>query len=297
MNAFNTLIGLAKRIYHRWIRFMNGNSYQLGRYSIFYPPNHGLPVYQKQYRLYDRFLPVLVKHLDSNKLIIDVGANIGDSAIAMAQNCSNPILCFEPSDKFTYFLRKNIEHIGELVKERVEIRKVMVGTGKISGELLHHESGTAGLIMKSTSDNLTHKPLDDCVAIQNQVILIKTDTDGFDFDVIQSASMILKNSEPVLFWENEISNEFQLDSFNKLYFFLDNLGYDKLTIFDNFGNILIEDGSYSVLCDLNNYLISMTKFNCSRTFHYIDVLAHTGKYSKQVALALKDYKDNWIFRT
>jgi hypothetical protein len=48
-------------------------------YSIELTPDHLLPTYQKNHPKYDRFLPVLVAHLEKGCVIVDVGANVGDS--------------------------------------------------------------------------------------------------------------------------------------------------------------------------------------------------------------------------
>ena len=44
-----------------------------------------------QHRLYDRFLPVLCRHIPPG-WIVDVGANVGTTAKGMAKECDNPIL-------------------------------------------------------------------------------------------------------------------------------------------------------------------------------------------------------------
>jgi len=59
------------------------DKYKIGIYEIEIPTNFTLPDNQKYFKLYDRFLPVLAKNISSDKIIIDVGANIGDTAIAI----------------------------------------------------------------------------------------------------------------------------------------------------------------------------------------------------------------------
>lgn len=43
------------------------------------------------------------------------------------------------------------------------------------------------------------------------------DTDGYDFDVLKSSENILIKSEPILFWENQMFEDFQIQGFNDLY--------------------------------------------------------------------------------
>jgi hypothetical protein len=67
-------------------------SFKIGDYYILLPPEHKLPEYQAKGRLYDRFLPTLCLALPQDgETIIDLGANVGDTAIAIVQRCDNPI--------------------------------------------------------------------------------------------------------------------------------------------------------------------------------------------------------------
>lgn len=268
--------------------------YRIGKFVIEIPPNYALPKFQKWFKLYDRFLPVLVKNISSDKIIIDVGANIGDTTIALLQNCKNPIICFEPSDKFFPYLERNLSHISSIDHSRVKAVKKLVGTGSISGDLNHQIWGTAGLKISDNSISSTHVRLDEMVDDVSNILLLKTDTDGFDFDVINSAKKILSESEPILFWENEISEDFQYRGFNELYSILEKRGYKFIFIFDNFGNLISEENNFSTLKNINSYVYSMEKHNCTRTIYCTDVLACTEKYSLLVKQAISEYKREWI---
>ena len=63
--------------------------YRIGQFKINIPLNHKLPEYQAAHKLYDQFLPVLASKIDDKGLVIDVGSNIGDTTIAMIQECEN----------------------------------------------------------------------------------------------------------------------------------------------------------------------------------------------------------------
>ena len=74
-----------------WSRLWSRNL-KIGDYYILLPPEHKLPEYQAKGRLYDRFLPTLCLALPQDgETIIDLGANVGDTAIAIVQRCDNPI--------------------------------------------------------------------------------------------------------------------------------------------------------------------------------------------------------------
>jgi FkbM family methyltransferase len=272
---------------------VRGN-YIIGKYRIKIPPNFALPFYQEKFRLYDRFLPILAKNLPSNKTIIDVGANIGDTAVAILQKCDNQIICIEPSDLFFPYLEENLKSLTPDDFSRVRTLKKFVGTGLLTGELTHNEAGTATIKINDKSNTSSHIELDKLVDDTYNVVLLKVDTDGFDFDVIQSAEKVCSNSEPILFWENEISEDFQSIGFNALYSFLTIKGYKYIYIFDNFGNLITEESNFETLKNINSYLISMKKNDCTRTVYYTDILATTEKYHLIAKNAIEEYKKEWI---
>jgi len=237
---------------------------------------------------------VLAKNISSDKIIIDVGANIGDTTIALIQNCKNPIICIEPSDKFFPYLERNLKRIPHEDRSRVKIIKKFVGTGLISGNLNHKIGGTASLKVTENPISNTHMSLDKLVDDVSNILLLKVDTDGFDFDVISSAEEILSRSEPILFWENEISEEFQYQGFNELYSLLQKKGYKYVYIFDNFGNLITEEVNFTTLKNINSYVYSMKKYNCTRSIHCTDILASTEKNHVLVKKAINEYKMEWI---
>jgi FkbM family methyltransferase len=246
--------------------------------------------------LFDRFLPVLASNLDREEVIIDVGANVGDTVIALAQNCLNPILAIEPSDIFFAYLANNLRRLSSEERQRISTVKQLVGTGLLSGELVHSTRGTAGVSLNDAPTFSTHTPLDSLVDDVSRVLLLKVDTDGFDFDVIQSARKILSESEPILFWENQVSDQFQYDGFNGLCSLLQGEGYESIYVFDNYGNILLEEVGIQAMRGINSYLLSMAKLNCQRTFWYVDVLATTKRHAEISRRAVRQFRIEWIGR-
>jgi len=227
-------------------------------------------------------------------LIIDVGANIGDTTIAMLQTCKNIFLAIEASDLFFGYLNSNVAKLPKKDSSRVAMVKNLIGTGSIKGELNYKEWGTATLDLKETSSTQTHVSLDSIVEDKKNVVLIKVDTDGYDFDVLMSSESIILEAEPILFWENEISEDFQMQGYEKLYEMLKEKKYKYVFLFDNFGNLMLEEVNYSTLKSINDYVYSMKKHNCTRTIYYTDVLACTEKHISIVRNAIEDYKKNWI---
>jgi FkbM family methyltransferase len=277
------------------VKKIGRSKYKIGKYMISIPPNFALPKLQSTVKLYDRFLPVLASKIDAeNKLIIDVGANIGDTTIAMMQHCKNRFLCIEPSSVFLPYLEENIKNLSPEDYKRISIIKKLVGTGNLFGELKHRDRGTAHVILSDNPQSETHTRLDTLVDDSTEVILLKVDTDGFDFDVLTSAERIMRLNEPILFWENEISEDFQFNGFVQLYSMLSQLGYSYIYVFDNFGNIMFEEINFEIVKNINKYIYSMEKSGCSRTLYYTDILAVTEKYHSVAIQAIEEYRTSWI---
>lgn len=269
--------------------------YKIGNYEIFLPPQHALPRFQSEHRLYDKFLPVLAKHIPSDKTVIDIGANVGDTLFSMIQNLDSRYLCIEPSEEFYSYLEKNISLLNDEEKSKIELYKNIIGTGRFSGKIVENIFGTASL---QILENETHLPqiiaLDKLIKNKEKIILIKVDTDGFDYDVLLSAGEICKISNPILYWENEVQTNTQREGFFQLYEQLQIAGYNHIFIFDNFGNIMIEDCNFTTLKNLTNYVYSMNNQNCTRTIYYNDVLAVTGQNLEIAKNAILEYRKTFI---
>jgi hypothetical protein len=216
-----------------------------------------------QYRLYDRFLPVLSRHLP-NGWLIDVGANVGDTAVGIARESTHPILCIDASDECYGLLLTNTANLN------VRAVKALVGTGRYAK---------------------IARPLD-CLLEENHIhepTLIKTDTDGYDADVILSGWHAINAAKPILFWENDFHNEQQANDLEKVYQQLSSIDYQHLWVFDNFGNLMLRDCGYGVLHDLNSYVASQHDHQCTRTIYYTDILAATDQHLHIVRKAICDY--------
>jgi len=267
--------------------------YLIGNYEIIIPSNHTLPAFQKKHKLYDRFLPILAKCLDEGEIIIDIGANVGDSTVAMLSESNNNILCIEPSDKYFSFLEKNIGNLPESKRKLVRCLKTFVGNNINPGSLKHH-GGTA-FFDGNSNGQVNFQKLDQiCKAEEVNISLIKSDTDGFDYDALLSAKEIISKSMPILYWENQIENLTQKDGFDQLYELLSVNNYTHIYVFDNFGNLMLENIEFKTLSSLNSYIFSMLNISNTRTIYYTDILAFAHKDHFRVTKVIEKYKTEWI---
>lgn len=268
-------------------------SYLIEGYKINIPKRHSLPFYQSQYHMYDKFLPILVQHIPDNGTIVDVGANIGDTLFSTMFACKNEFLCVEGSDYFFDYLTKNISMLPKLEQDRITTYKLLVGTGKVAGELSHSSGRTATVDSSDNSLVNTHEKLDSVLKGSRNIALIKSDTDGFDWDVLLSATETIATHKPLLFWENEVCNDSQAEGYRILYDFLKKQEYSSIYVFDNFGNLILENVSINVLLSLNCYILSMNKGLSTRTLYYIDILAVTESKRDIAENAIRDFKETF----
>lgn len=254
------------------------------------PKGHSLPLYYSQYPLYDRFLPILSSCLSPSGVFVDVGANIGDTLAFSISNCKNNFVCVEASPFFAIYFSQNVSLFPDIMQKRVVLHSVLAGTGAVNGVLEHKSARTASINTDKKSSEIPTVSLDLLLEKEEDVAIIKSDTDGFDWDVLASAFSICRKHEPILFWENEVNTEQQREGFYKAYDMLQSIGYSEFYVFDNFGTLLLEKASIESLYSLTNYIYSMAQNKAQRTFYYVDVLACTPKKKSTVEEAILKFK-------
>ncbi|MBK9593252.1 MAG: FkbM family methyltransferase [Crocinitomicaceae bacterium] len=270
------------------IKRSRSRKYKVGQHYLLLPPNHLLPEYQKKHPLYDRFLPVLVKVLGNQGCVVDIGANVGDSLFSIIDNCMNEIICIEPSDRFYSYLLKNIESLPLASKDRIKTYKRIISADTSPG-YLSHNSGTATFIVEKNSNSNLKISLDALLPEKN-ISLIKSDTDGFDFDVILSATKIIREQVPILYWENLVTNMREEKSYEELYQLLESYGYSYLCVFNNYGEILLEGANFESLKSLNMQIANEYTKGKLPYIRYTDVLACSNRDQFMVKRAIDSYR-------
>ncbi|MGH1337368.1 MAG: FkbM family methyltransferase [Aureispira sp.] len=269
-------------------------THSIGDLSFAITSNHLLPEYQRDNKLYDRFLPVLAQFITAGQTIIDVGANIGDTAIMLRSTSQAQLLCVEPSDLYFPLLEKNIAQLPVGRKENIRCVKALVSRNEVKGTL-KHINGTATIVEGSDTPNYVVTSLDTLAQDTHNLALIKVDTDGYDYDVLLSGKETLKTQQPILYWENQIDNEDQQKGYEQLYQLLEENNYKYLYIFDNYGNLMVEKASFQTLKSINAYIRSMELYNCTRTMYYTDILGVTEEKHALVEQVIAAYKKEWIY--
>ena len=84
------------------------------------PPGHPLSMWASLHKDYDNFLPKLVKRMNSNESIIDIGANVGDTLWVdlLIQMRNHKKVSIEADQYFFKYLKKNKELLEKEVQDK-----------------------------------------------------------------------------------------------------------------------------------------------------------------------------------
>ena len=255
--------------------------YKIGTYLIALPLNHSLERYQSTWKRYDTVLGTIAQIVFQKypqASAIDIGANIGDSAALIRTFAKVQVLCVEGSPEFLPYLQQNAAIIGE-----IEIEACFVGT---QGETVNlaeiiSDGGTATIVGAVSSPEVGVQTRTLEAIIQNYPAfqaakLLKIDTDGFDFSIIQASEETISRLKPVIFFEYDVT--FQAGAALQGIATIEALvkiGYEHFIVYDNFGNYLISLSSRDRdrFIDLTVHLKSNRQKSGTPAIYYLDICA------------------------
>lgn len=207
--------------------------------------NHDLPNTLAVHPLYSQNLPRLAEYVltkYSDLTLIDVGANIGDTARFLRAQLDIPILCVEGSQEYLPYLLENTAGMSD-----VEIETSFLGEAAPAAglELVSHK-GTARLSAEASAESpaeVSLRTLDDVLTSHPRFAgckLLKTDTDGFDAKVLRGATKLLEGAKPLVFTEYDpIFLSEQGDSGLGMLSDLRSLGYAHALVYDAYGYLVM----------------------------------------------------------
>jgi FkbM family methyltransferase len=216
-----------------------------------------------------RRICLLVSKKYPDSPMIDIGANIGDTAIIMRSAAPNArILCIEGSPYFHEMCKQN-------VPENCIVLNAFIDqlNGKLNVSLSESE-GTARANASSGSVNtltLREAAKEGFLAAK----LVKIDTDGFDGRIIVGAAEWIGEAKPVLLWEFELTGDEQVGGPGmKVFDILAGLGYRRFVFYSNTGDYIasVNYADKDVLDDLTIYL-GLRKNRPNVAPNYADVCA------------------------
>jgi len=252
--------------------FYNPNiDYHLGNVKMLFPASHATPFTWKSDSDYSMSLGRVAKTVTQkyeNSVIVDVGANVGDSAaIIRANGVSNQIISIEGVKSFYKVLKQNALLLGE-----IEPINCFIGSDKL-------HAPNAKVRVLPTGNAVVYEKPDDYIKENKQtpigdvdfltleevvgattnksVKLLKTDIEGYDLPVLLSSINFISRNKPVIFMELHISG---IDEKSKgvcwkdLWEELINEGYCKALYWRNSSDFLCSvDMESTVTEDLHSY--------------------------------------------
>jgi FkbM family methyltransferase len=209
---------------------------------------------------------------DQKNHVIDVGANVGDTAIIIKSgSVANTFFTLvEPSPFFLYYLNQNANVIGncEVVCSFVSPNFPII---ELSADL-QYWGGTA-LLVKSKSKTITVSEQVSLHELERQNTgLVKIDCDGQDFDILLNYLNYTKEF-PSIYFENDIKNENDLLKALEVLKLASAKGYGLVSV-SSCDGLLIWSGELNIdsLKDILQYQLNLAYLNASSRLAYTDVL-------------------------
>ena len=190
-------------------------------------------------------------------IMLDVGANVGDTALQVLNACNARILCVEADPYWVRFLRRNVGDDERIrVKETFltvdELTKLDVAPKRSKGTTRFVIGGAAAV-----SQAISPVSLKEEFPEFSKLRLVKCDTDGFDTSLVPAIASAWLDSAPVLFFECDyiLARESNDSDPEAVWRRLASLGYMQVAVWDNFGNPLgrLAIDSVAVVADALNH--------------------------------------------
>jgi FkbM family methyltransferase len=239
-------------------------TYWLAGRPLLMPLSHELPRYRRIHPSYDQPLSHVARAVVDLQgqpvLVIDVGANVGDSAVLLVEAGARGVLCVEGLDGYLRLLRLNTTAMAEVVVAATFVTEdaAVLGGNPARGTAVLSAS-PAGAPSTTFDDLLAQYP--DFAAAH----LLKIDTDGWDLAILKSAASWLKTALPVLFFEHDpVLQAAQGYTASDVWQLLTDVGYRRIHVWSNTGVPLWRGALADAPTAVEDRL---------RDFPYLDVMA------------------------
>lgn len=235
------------------------------------PLSHTLPNYLKRFPFYDqlpRRISEYIHHKQGHLNCIDVGANIGDTIASFYREDTDTFLAIEPNPTFGKLLSENWGW-----SKNVTMVSDICSSGRGEGTfIIQEKNGTASILKTEHGSQMSRRPLNEIVndyPFAANVNVLKIDTDGHDFQVIEGSSKLLSRNFPVILFECDAfeNTNYVQDCLRTLNFLNKQIGYNFFLLYDNFGALM---GRYS-LSDLSPFR-NLLFYQLTSNFYYFDIL-------------------------
>ncbi|MDB4913247.1 MAG: hypothetical protein JWM95_891 [Gemmatimonadetes bacterium] len=246
-----------------------------GAFSIAAPKDHILVRILATQPQRDLCIGIAAKFLSQkypDASMIDVGANIGDTAAVIATYAANPLILVEGSDYFFEILKVNARQF----RNPIRLEHAMIATGEVISGGLRHWGGTAEFDEDpNASTKFTSRRLADIA--DGRTCFVKSDTDGYDFKILLSSVDWLARARPGVLFESQIRTDADLAEADHLCDALEAAGYTHWIVWDDTGLYMLATTSIVTIKELNRYLLTIWRGNGRRSIWNFDILCLHGQ--------------------
>ena len=154
------------------------------------------------FRRINTFL-ILNKFINGN--IIDLGSWIGDNSIPWAKNFDKTIYSIDPSPDNIKYIKQmaytnNIENI-ITIEKAISDKNEIIGTNQ---NINHCSFSKNGGIIKKEAVTLDYLYLNNQI---NNISYIHLDVEGFEFNVIKGAEILIRDFKPIISFEQHLTTD------------------------------------------------------------------------------------------
>lgn len=261
------------------------------------PPEHMLPLYQTVHPFYDRYFLDFFRALsdaDPAFAFVDVGANVGDTAVAVKSVAAKSrIVCVEGSDFFLHYLKRNVAALDD-----VEIIDSFVSAGKEGGLEYIHFNGTGRLIEAPSAPAVDTAKFVTVGTVLEKVggsslVVWKSDTDGHDVGILLGGFDEIVSHAEVIWFELMLLEPFHPDPLELVALFkrLSELDRDVILV-DNFGRVMLRiaaSESPTVIADLERWL-RLQRASGTISIDYFDIWVMPAPWADRFIASLPPMK-------
>jgi FkbM family methyltransferase len=201
------------------------------------PWSHRLPDYAAASATYGQNLVDLARLLaeTSPLKVMDIGANVGDSALQILHAADGNVLCVEGDPAYLEFLHLNVDN-----DDRIEVVEALLAVSEAgAGMKAVRTGGTTRFVSGDADDampSVTPAALRAAFPGFADLRLVKSDTDGYDISLVPVVAEEWADAHPVLFFEYD-PYLIRLAGLDPLAVWprLEGLGYSDIAVWDNGG--------------------------------------------------------------
>lgn len=273
---------------------------QVGDRALLMPWSHNLPLILRSSPLYETEIGRLAQHLansDGGLVMIDAGANIGDTIATLPKLPQAKFLCIEGSERYYDLLQKNL---GSDPRVKLAFALLTDVTNQGKGARIKEIDGTAHIeTIDDSSAAAPWRTLDELIELYpefNQANFCKIDCDGYDLRILKGGTAFLERAKPCLHLEfaPQLWRSYGSCDIADGLEFLFQFGYKEVLVYDNLGYFMAREPVQ------NSRVLSLLVDYAMRhpAWFYLNVIAfHESRmdleqfYTREVEAAAANAKD------